>query len=140
MVSNQGVDISPRRQGILCVKRGHEIWGEGVRTQDTGDSEMLVQVVTIARPKYALELFSGTGSTTKVLEQHGYTVISLDSDPKYNATIVGSILDWDYGAYASPPCTDFSQAKTNGQRDLKHALSLVQRTLEIISYFQPDRW
>ena len=26
--------------------------------------------------------------------------------------------------------------KTTGQRDLKYALSLVQRTLEIISYFQ----
>ena len=44
----RGVDISPRRHGILCVKRGHEIWVEGVRTHDTGDPEMLVQVVTIA--------------------------------------------------------------------------------------------
>ena len=41
---------------------------------------------------------------------------------------------------ASPPCTDFSQAKTTGQRDIEYALSLVQRTLEIISYFQPDHW
>ena len=104
----------------------------------------------VAAPhKYALDLFSGTGSTTKVLKQHGYTVISLDSDPQYNATIVGSILDWDYGAYAprhfslitaSPPCTHFSQAKTTGQRHLEYALGLVQRTLEIISYFQQDRW
>ena len=61
---------------------------------------MLVQVVTIAPLKCALDLFSGTRSTTKVLEQHGYTVVSLESDPQYNATIVGSILDWDYGAYA----------------------------------------
>ena len=75
----------------------------------------------------------------------GSTVISLDSDPQYNATIVGSILDWDYGAYApryfslitaSPPCTNFSQVKTTGQRDLEYAPSLVQGTLEIISYFQ----
>ena len=90
-----------------------------------------------------LELFSGTKSVGKVAEQLGYEVVSLDLK---NADINCDILDWDYTTYepsnfdviwASPPCTEYSRAKTIGVRNLELANKIVQRTIEIINYLKP---
>ena len=70
-------------------------------------------------PKRLLELFSGTGSVGDVARDLGYTVISLDRDME--ASIQIDIMDWDYTFFerksfdviwASPPCTEYSRAKT----------------------------
>ena len=91
-----------------------------------------------------LELFSGTKSVGKVAEELGYHVISLDQK---NANINADILDWDYTGFdvghfdviwASPPCTEYSIAKTVGVRNIEHANEIVTKTLEIIDYFQPE--
>ena len=93
-----------------------------------------------------LELFSGTKSVSKVAEQLGFDVISLDLR---NADINCDILHWDYTCFApgefyfiwaSPPCTEYSRAKTVGVRNIEHANSIVLKTLEIISYFNPTYW
>ena len=90
-----------------------------------------------------LELFSGTKSVGKVVEILGYEVISLDLK---NADINCDILNWDYTVYepntfdviwASPPCTEYSKAKTVGVRRLEHANKIVNRTIEIINYLNP---
>ena len=90
-----------------------------------------------------LELFSGTKSVSKVAERLGYDVVSLDLR---NADINCDILHWDYTAYdprffdvvwASPPCTEYSRAKTVGVRNIEHANEIVLKTLEIINYLQP---
>ena len=74
-----------------------------------------------------LELFSGTCSVGKVAEKLGFEVVSLDIK---NADIECDIMDWDYTTYepkhfdviwASPPCTEFSKAKTTGTRNLNLA-------------------
>jgi site-specific DNA-cytosine methylase len=95
-----------------------------------------------------LELFSGTGSISKVVKEKGYDVISLDLK---NADININILDWDYKIYqpgyfniiwASPPCTEYSILKNNTgmNTNLLMADQIVLKTIEIINYFQPSKW
>ena len=94
-----------------------------------------------------LELFSGTGSVGDVAEELGFDVTSLDRD--MIADIQTDIMDWDYTTYprkhfhviwASPPCTEYSRAKTIGVRKIEEANNIVQRTLDILEYFEPVYW
>tara|TARA_R110000824_G_scaffold397807_1_gene601045 strand:- start:324 stop:938 length:615 start_codon:yes stop_codon:yes gene_type:complete len=110
-----------------------------------------------------LELFSGTGSVGKVCKEKDWEVISLDLK---NAEINCNILDWDYTVYppghfdiiwASPPCDTFSNLRRSWiGRKLKafgdiivtaemldndmeeNGLPILNRTIEIIDYFNPE--
>ena len=93
-----------------------------------------------------LELFSGTGSVGKVAKELGYDVVSLDLK---NADINADILQWNYKQFkpsefkiiwASPPCVEYSRAKTIGIRKIDYANSIVKKTIEIIHYFNPSVW
>jgi site-specific DNA-cytosine methylase len=95
-----------------------------------------------------LELFCGTKSISKALDTFD-TVLSIDILQKFNPDVCIDILDWDYKQYspkyfdavwASPPCTQYSVAKTRGIRDIEGANAIVQRALEIIHYFDPPLW
>ena len=90
-----------------------------------------------------LELFSGTGSVGTVAKEMGFEVVSLDLK---NADINCDIMKWDYQQYpvkhfdmiwSSPPCTEYSRAKTTGIRKISEANEIVLKTIEIIKYFQP---
>ena len=95
-----------------------------------------------------LELFSGTGSVGKVATELGHEVAALDRDMA--ADIQTDILGWDYQAafqpghfdfiWASPPCTEYSRAKSRGIRKIDEANEVVKRTLEIIEYFSPEHY
>ena len=95
--------------------------------------------------KRMLDLFSGTGSVGSVFKSAGWEVVSLDRDSKADIQI--DILDWDYKEtyepkhfqfiWASPPCTEYSIAKTVGVRNLSGANEIVKRTLDIIRYLEP---
>jgi hypothetical protein len=94
-----------------------------------------------------LELFAGTGSVGDVFRNAGWEVVSLDRD--LPADIQTDILDWDYkefepGAFdviwASPPCTEYSIAKTIGTRKIEEANKVSLRTLDIIDYLRPKYW
>lgn len=102
-------------------------------------------MVNNSKKKRLLELFSGSGSVGKVAKKLGYEVTSVDI--LFPATYRCDILEWNYKKYppgyfdviwASPPCTEFSYAKTVGERDIDGALKLVKRALKIINYFKPD--
>lgn len=95
--------------------------------------------------KRILELFSGTGSVGTVFREHGWEVVSLDM--LLPADIRMDIMHWDETlsypvnyfdvVWASPPCTEYSAAKTVGVRKINEANAIVQRTLDIIDYFKP---
>lgn len=96
-----------------------------------------------------LELFSGTKSVTKAMQ--GHTIVSLDILPKHSPTICANVLEWDYKQYppghfdaiwASPPCIEYSILKHNTGMATNMALAdaIVLRTLEIIAYYEPDKW
>jgi site-specific DNA-cytosine methylase len=94
-----------------------------------------------------LELFSGTGSVGDVFRQHGWSVVSLDRDMP--ADIRMDIMEWDFREFethafdfvwCSPPCTEYSIAKTVGARRIDEANAIVRRALEIVRYFDPPYW
>ena len=113
-----------------------------------------------------LELFSGTGSVSKICNERGWEVISLDLK---DADINIDILKWNYKElypvgyfdyiHASPPCDTFSNLrrcwlgrtiKKHGdkiitkeilQQDIDNeGLPILNRTLDIIFHFQPEYW
>ena len=96
-----------------------------------------------------LELFAGTKSIGKAFERMGHEVVSVDSDPTFDPTLCVDILTWDYTEFephsfyfihASPPCTEYSKAKTRGERELEFADSLVNKALDVRGYVQPCFW
>ena len=98
-----------------------------------------------------LELFSGTGSVRKAVGHLFEEIVSIDILQKFNPTECCDILNWDYQKYppgyfhciwASPPCTEFSILKQNTKMttNLHIADAIVQRTIEIIEYYKPDKW
>ena len=87
-----------------------------------------------------LELFYGTGSVGRAFDALGRDVISVDIDPKANATYTCDIADFDYRCihghvdviWASPSCTKYSVCRTLGlEDDLQSSDALVRKTLEI---------
>ena len=98
-----------------------------------------------------LELFSGTGSVRKAVGHLFDEIVSIDILQKFEPTEVTDILKWDYKKYppgyfqavwASPPCTEYSKLKyiSGAPRNLVLADSIVKRTLEILEYFNPEKW
>ena len=94
-----------------------------------------------------LELFSGTGSVGKVCKQLDWDVVSVDLLLPADHQV--DIMEFDYKQYpkdyfdivwASPPCTQYSIAKTRGIRDIDGANKIVLKTIEIINYFNTEYW
>ena len=89
-------------------------------------------------------------------------VHSVDIHPKYNPTSATDVATWKYKpvlkrflspatkrdvvwVHASPPCTEYSKAKTTAPRDLPLADELAEKALMIINYCRglapdPDRF
>jgi hypothetical protein len=110
-----------------------------------------------------LELFAGSRSFSKVAEQMGMTTFTTDYKPFDKIDLVIDILDLDNHllmqklfekgiesidcVWASPPCTYFSVASighhwnkdhTPKTEQAKLGVKIVQKTLDIISFLQPD--
>ena len=98
-----------------------------------------------------LELFSGTQSFSKGIKRldAAHDCVTVDILPKFRPSIRANILTWNYKVFppghfdiiwCSPPCTEYSTAKTIGVRDLESADACVRACWEIIDYFQPATW
>lgn len=107
-----------------------------------------------------LDLFTGTGSVASYAKESGWEVITLDIDPKSNATFTIDILDFDYTkfevghfdlVFASPDCSVYSTmaCQNIGRqfRDHGHLLEVrlenekyVKFVLELIEFLKPKYW
>ena len=98
----------------------------------------------------ALDLFSGTGSVKRALEENGYTVISVDIDERWSPDIKADVVRWKYweqfspGTFdiiaASPPCTEYSRALTTRPRQLQKADRIIRKVLQLIKWLAPKMW
>eukprot|EP00854_Cymbomonas_tetramitiformis_P016415 gene16415-biopygen16923 len=113
--------------------------------------EMAPPPVLVEGQKERLELIIST-RFRKLVEQQfqrqfrDCEVVTVDILPKWQATCTEDILHWNYKLYprhhfdviwASPPCKEYSEAKTQGTPDLKLADRRVRRTREIIEFYDP---
>ena len=106
----------------------------------------------IRRKPRILDLCCGTKSISKALKKlfPGAKIITVDIDPAFLPTILADVREWKVAndfrkghfdmIWASPPCTEYSLAKTTGTRDLQTADSIVTAVLRIIDYLQPRAW
>ncbi|KAK3286078.1 hypothetical protein CYMTET_6353, partial [Cymbomonas tetramitiformis] len=105
-------------------------------------------LTTVQHPVRILVLFCGTGSVEQQFQRQfdGCEVVTVDILPKWQATCTEDILHWNYRLYprhhfdviwASPPCKEYSKAKTRGVPDLELADRRVKRTRQIIENYDP---
>jgi hypothetical protein len=93
---------------------------------------------------HLLELFSGTGSIGRAFRELGWQVTSVDIDPRFVPDICRDVMELDAGEvqavygnvdllWASPPCTQYSCARTTARtpRDLVGSDALVAHVLDL---------
>jgi hypothetical protein len=108
-----------------------------------------------------LELFSGTGTLSKIARERGHETVTVDNDPKLNPDICADLrsvrsLELNYEPdmiWASPPCQAFSVAalprhywkKQNNKYYPLHdkafeSLALMDSLIETIRILNPKVW
>jgi hypothetical protein len=93
-----------------------------------------------------VELFSGTGSISKVFRAAGWDCVTVDVDPKANPDVCIDVLQLQPEmidpppdvCWMSPPCTMFSKARTRAKtpRDLDGADAFVRKALDLVQAWQ----
>lgn len=102
-----------------------------------------------------LDLCCGTKSVRKCLvDMFGEGNIQywgVDMIPRFEPNIIADVTTWDYRqafpspgyfdiVWASPPCTEYSCAKSCGVRNFELADSIVKKCIEIIEFYKPKWW
>jgi len=95
-----------------------------------------------------LELFSGTGSFSKVAKEMGFETFTIDNNRNCNPDLCIDILNLSIKdipfkpnfIWASPPCIDYSHAKRSGVSFIEHSNMMVIKTLSLIVALSPEFW
>ena len=145
------------RENTTALAQLIEEYDDGARAAfRLTESGKLEKIKTIAYRLRVLVLFSGTGSVERVVRNMypTATIISLDCDPKNHPVHCCTIEEWTHGPddggemkfyppgyfdiiWASPPCTEYSRAKTRGVRDLRRADYTVHCLKKALQYLRP---
>ena len=109
-MGERGIQIAAYKHGFWVATSGRELWVGGLRSdpQQRKNARLPSKPVFINRipvegsaqekPR-ALDLFCGRMSAALVLREHGYEVVTLDSDPKRQPDICTDMLDWDFRSH-----------------------------------------
>ena len=90
-----------------------------------------------------LELCSGSGVVSKFFREQGWETVTVDTDRRCQPDLRMDVRDielsrWDPGEFdciwASPPCTEYSIAKTTAPRDLATADQIVIAIFDLIKH------
>ena len=95
-----------------------------------------------------LELFSGTGSFSKIAEKKGHKIFTIDNNSKFKPNLCKDILKVDIKdipfkpdiIWSSPPCIDYSHAKRKGVSYIELANMNVIKTISLILALKPKFW
>jgi len=94
-----------------------------------------------------LDLCSGLGGASAAMIERGWSVITVDIEPKFKPSIIADIRNWSWPGkrpdliWASPPCVEFSResmpwSKTGNQPDM----SIIDACKQIIQESKPIYW
>lgn len=104
-----------------------------------------------------IELFSGTGSFSKIAKKRGHSIFTLDIDKRFAPSLIMDILNVSISdlptninvLWASPPCNCFSVASISkswcgnyspSRTETALAMAYVLKTLKIIKILKPNYW
>ena len=139
-----------KEAALAAIRNYHDT----VETTHSFDGTRCVVLEPKAKRLRVLELFKGTGSVAKGIRRWfpNAEIVSVDNKAEWNATHTMDIREFIMGAmyhyppgyfdvlWASPPCTEYSNAKTVGIRDLELADTRVAAALTCIFHLQPKFW
>ncbi len=94
-----------------------------------------------------IDICSGLGGASQAMIDRGWTVITLDNDPKFNPDVVADVRAWSWTGerpdliWCSPPCVEFAResmpwCRTGNAPDM----SLVNACRRIIAESKPRYW
>jgi hypothetical protein len=95
-----------------------------------------------------IDLFAGSGGASQEMVNRGWEVFTVDIDPRWNATVVGSITEvtsWPTSLidllWASPPCTDFARESMPWCRTgIAPDITLFREVHKLIDQLKPTWW
>ena len=114
-----------------------------------------------SKPRLAvLDLCSGTGAVASAVREifgdtHDILYVLVDNERKFKPTYCVDVREWDGASalaadypdverwdivWASPPCTEYSLAKSRGQHNFLLADSIVWACVELIRELRPRYW
>lgn len=93
--------------------------------------------------RLAVDLFAGTGGATAALRMRGWRVVTVDLERRRHPDVVADAVELPLARgvdflWASPPCTEFSDA--NPGRPARPSLELVLATLTAVRDLRPRFW
>ena len=95
-----------------------------------------------------LELFSGTGSFSKIARKRGHKCFTIDNNKNFKPDLCKDVLKLRINEilfkpdvlWSSPPCIDYSHAKRKGAMFIEYSNMLVIKTLSLITALKPKFW